>query len=40
MPTTKLICTTALKTTIEDVQAQFERQTGRALEALYGPSSC
>jgi molybdate transport system substrate-binding protein len=39
MPTTKLICTTALKTTIEDVQAQFERQTGRALEALYGPSA-
>src|SRR5262245_49124366 len=39
MPTIRLICTTALKTTIEDLQAQFERQSGRALEALYGPSA-
>ncbi len=39
MPTIKLICTTALKTTIDELQPRFERETGCKLEAAYGPSA-
>ena len=39
MPTIKLICTTALKTTIEELQAQFERDSGCKLDTVYGPSA-
>lgn len=39
MPTIKLICTTALKTTIDDLQPRFERDSGCKLEAIYGPSA-
>ena len=39
MPTIKLICTTALKTTIEELQPRFERESGCKLEAVYGPSA-
>jgi molybdate transport system substrate-binding protein len=39
MPNIKLICTTALKTAIEDLQRQFERESGHALETVYGPSA-
>ena len=39
MPTIKLICTTALKTTIDELQPQFEREIGSRLEASYGPSA-
>ena len=39
MPTVKLICTTALKTSIEDLQPQFERDNDCRVEAVYGPSA-
>jgi molybdate transport system substrate-binding protein len=35
----KLLCTTALKTTIDELQTQFERETGNTLAAAYGPSA-
>jgi molybdate transport system substrate-binding protein len=35
----KLLCTTALKTTIDELQPEFERATGHKLEAAYGPSA-
>lgn len=35
----KLLCTTALKTTIDELQPQFERETGNKLAASYGPSA-
>ena len=41
MPNTEvnLLSTTALKTTIDDLTAQFERDTGRKLVAAYAPST-
>jgi molybdate transport system substrate-binding protein len=35
----KLLSTTALKTTVDDLIAQFERDTGRKLIAAYAPST-
>ncbi len=40
MPSTiKLICTTALKTSLDELVPQFERATGDRVEASYGPSA-
>jgi molybdate transport system substrate-binding protein len=39
MPTIKLICTTALKTSLDELLPQFERTTGHKVEASYGPSA-
>lgn len=39
MPAVKLICTTALKTSIEDLQVQFEREAGCTLGTTYGASA-
>ena len=40
MPATiKLLCTTALKTTIDELLPQFERETGHKLAPAYGPSA-
>jgi molybdate transport system substrate-binding protein len=39
MSTIKLICTTALKTTLDELLPQFERTTGHKVEASYGPSA-
>ena len=39
MSTIKLICTTALKTTLDELLPQFERTTGHKVEATYGPSA-
>jgi molybdate transport system substrate-binding protein len=40
MPATiKLLCTTALKTTIDELSPQFERETGHKLAPVYGPSA-
>ena len=39
MPTIKLICTTALKTSLDELLPQFERTTGHKVEPSYGPSA-
>jgi molybdate transport system substrate-binding protein len=40
MPATiRLLCTTALKTTIDELMPAFERDTGHKLVAAYGPSA-
>lgn len=35
----KLLCTTALKTTLDELLPQFERATGGTVEPSYGPSA-
>jgi molybdate transport system substrate-binding protein len=40
MPSTiRLICTTALKTSLDELLPQFEHATGHTVEAGYGPSA-
>ncbi len=39
MPTVKLICTTALKSSLDDMLADFERANGVRVETSYGPSA-
>ncbi len=39
MTTIRLICTTALKTSLDELLPQFERATGHKVEASYGPSA-
>jgi len=35
----RLLCTTALKSTLDELSAQFERASGHRLDAAYGPSA-
>ena len=39
MATIKFLCTTALKTSFDELQPQFERASGHKVEPAYGPSA-